>query len=157
MQIQTTLLVAVLAVGAPAVAQDTELVWDVPHPSQDTDPYSEVMTGGQFSGSFSVSGPFDLDGDGEMEVLVSDFSGGQRIHVFEVAGTDSWEWVYSTPYSDDNVGGFGSLFEQFRDTQRAGFEQLFDLCADAPSLGGLLQSSSSLLIGQFWGLSHSSS
>ena len=53
------------------------------------------------SGVRTVAGPFDLDGDGMMEVLVSDYTGGGRVHVLEVAGKDTWEHVYSTPWLDD--------------------------------------------------------
>ena len=89
--------------AGPLLAQNTDLVWDVPFGSSPSDPYSEEQRGGQFSGSFSVSGPFDLDGDGKIEVLVSDFSGGQRIHVFEVQAADTWELVYSTPFFEDEL------------------------------------------------------
>ncbi|MGB0650906.1 MAG: FlgD immunoglobulin-like domain containing protein [Rhodothermales bacterium] len=53
------------------------------------------------SGVRTVAGPFDLDGDGLQEVLVSDYTGGGRVHVLEVVGPDTWEWVYSTPWLDD--------------------------------------------------------
>ena len=47
-------------------------------------------------------GPFDLDGDGKLEVLLTDYSGGQRVHVFEVQGTNQWELVYSTAVPAEN-------------------------------------------------------
>ncbi len=33
--------------------------------------------------------------------MVSDYTGGGRVHVLEVVGPDTWEWVYSTPWLDD--------------------------------------------------------
>ena len=53
------------------------------------------------SGVRTVAGPFDLDGDGKKEVLVSDYTGGSRVHVLESIGPDLWEHVYSTPWLDD--------------------------------------------------------
>lgn len=56
------------------------------------------------SGSRQVSGPYDLDGDGLIEVLVQDYTGGGRVHVLEVVGPDTWEHVYSTPVLDAYPG-----------------------------------------------------
>ncbi|MDG1753702.1 MAG: FG-GAP-like repeat-containing protein [Rhodothermales bacterium] len=55
------------------------------------------------SGTRTVAGPYDLDGDGKQEVLVSDYTGGSRVHVLEVVGPDTWEHVYSTPWLDDTA------------------------------------------------------
>ncbi|MBT8400649.1 MAG: VCBS repeat-containing protein [Rhodothermia bacterium] len=97
------IVASLLGTTFSSTAQTTDLVWDVPPASSPSDPYSEELIGGQFGGSFSVTGPFDLDNDGKTDILVSDFSGGQRIHVFEVQGPDTWELVYSTPFFEDEL------------------------------------------------------
>ena len=67
-----------------------------------TDPHAPYPP--SHSGVRTVSGPYDLDGDGKMEVLVSDYTGGGRVHVLEAIGPDLWEHVYSTPWLDDYSG-----------------------------------------------------
>lgn len=52
------------------------------------------------SGARDIAGPYDLDGDGLMEVLAADYTGGGRVHVIENKGVDTWELVYSTPVLD---------------------------------------------------------
>ncbi len=52
---------------------------------------------GIHSGARSIAGPVDLDGDGKIEVVLSDYSGGGRVHVLESAGIDTWELIYSSP------------------------------------------------------------
>ncbi len=58
---------------------------------------------GRHSGARAVSGPFDMDGDGKIEVLLADYSGGGRVHVIENVGPDLWELVYSTPWLDSTA------------------------------------------------------
>ncbi|AEN74743.1 FG-GAP repeat protein (plasmid) [Rhodothermus marinus SG0.5JP17-172] len=41
-----------------------------------------------------------MDGDGLVEVLVTDYSGGGRVYVIENKGVDTWELVYATPWMD---------------------------------------------------------
>ncbi len=101
--------------ASTSLAQTTDFVWDVNIPADPTQPFSETMVGGQFGGSFAANGPFDLDGDGKIEVLVCDFSGGQRVHVFEVAGPDTWELVYSTPYFEDTLDPANDFIVSCRD------------------------------------------
>ena len=74
----------------------TEYVFSPPYTGELDGAYSQ-----DHSGARDVSGPHDLDGDGLMEVLVSDYSGGGRVHVIENVSADVWEWVYSTPVLDD--------------------------------------------------------
>ena len=88
------LLVAFLFAGS-AAAQSTDYSWTVPL----SDDAQRAFSAGH-SGARTVAGPFDLDNDGKMEVLVSDYTGGARVHVLEVVGPDQWEWVYSTPFLD---------------------------------------------------------
>ncbi|NNE71938.1 MAG: hypothetical protein HKN29_16455, partial [Rhodothermales bacterium] len=83
--------------GAPQIR--TEFSWTVPLSDDPNRPY---LPG--HSGARTVAGPFDLDGDGRSEVLLSDYSGGTRVHVMENSGVDTWEWVYSTPILDEYSG-----------------------------------------------------
>ncbi|HUF10854.1 MAG TPA: FG-GAP-like repeat-containing protein [Rhodothermales bacterium] len=73
----------------------TEYVFSPPYTGELDGAYSS-----DHSGARDVSGPHDLDGDGLIEVLVADYSGGGRVHVIENVSADVWEWVYSTPVLD---------------------------------------------------------
>ena len=88
-------------------------------------PYEDNMVGGQFSGPLSVNGPFDLDGDGMVEVLLTDYSGGQRVHVFEVQGPNQWELVYSTPHHEvTSVGTRGARHVTAGDLDGDGMQEI---------------------------------
>jgi len=50
-----------------------------------------------FSQIRGVSAGSDLDEDGKPEVLFTDYRDGGHVHVFEVTGDNTLEWVYSTP------------------------------------------------------------
>ncbi len=95
----TTLTLSLLVVALltlDARAQRTEFELNLPN-SED------IMAGyatGEQSGARDIAGPFDLDGDGQYEILVSDYTGGGRVHVIENRGADLWELVYSTPWMD---------------------------------------------------------
>jgi hypothetical protein len=88
-------MIAAFVFAGSAFGQSTDYSWTVPV----TEDAQRAYTAGH-SGARTVDGPYDLDGDGMMEVLVSDYTGGARIHVIESTGPDTWEWVYSTPYLD---------------------------------------------------------
>ncbi|MCY3999809.1 MAG: FG-GAP-like repeat-containing protein [Bacteroidetes bacterium] len=68
-------------------------------------------------GAPSIAGPADLDNDGKHEVILTDYSGGGRVHVLESAGADTWELIYSSPTLNPASGttsnargvGFGDL------------------------------------------------
>lgn len=60
-------------------------------------------TTGLHSGARSVNGPFDSDDDGLMEIIVTDYSSGGRVHVLENAGADTWELVYSIGFQDSTA------------------------------------------------------
>ncbi len=47
----------------------------------------------------------DIDGDGRPELIMTDYSGGGRVHVFESVGSDSVELVWSSPEQDAAIGG----------------------------------------------------
>ncbi len=82
-----------------ALAQESEFLLNVPVSEDLTEPYAI----GIHSGSRDVAGPYDLDGDGRMEILVADYTGGGRVHVIENRGVDLWEWEYSTPWLDSTA------------------------------------------------------
>ena len=79
-----------------ASAQELEFVFS----PEGTDP-STPFAAGLHNGARGVSGPFDLDNDGRLEILVAQHAVGGRIHVIENSGIDSWEHVYSTPVLDE--------------------------------------------------------
>ncbi len=89
-----------LAIGVgTASAQTAEHLFKVDTSEDLKDPYAA----GLHSGARDIAGPVDLDGDGKMEIVVSDYTGGGRAHVIENVGTDMWEWVYSTPWVDSTA------------------------------------------------------
>jgi len=91
----TLFLTLALVFLGDAYAQQIDFSLVIP-PGAFTDPYSP----GNQSGARGVTGPYDLDGDGNVEVLVTDYSGGGRVHVIENVGVNLWEHVYSTPWND---------------------------------------------------------
>ena len=106
------LLSLLLFCAAPAVAQKVDFEWA---PSQSEGfsgtvpilgtPYSmPAYFPGLQAGARSIAGPVDLDGDGKMEVVLSDYSGGGRVHVLESVGTDMWELIYSSPPLEPTTG-----------------------------------------------------
>ena len=98
---KATICIAILLfIGAgAALAQESEYLFSVPVSEDLTEPYSI----GIHSGARDVAGPYDLDGDGQMEVLVADYTGGGRAHVIENRGPNLWEWEYSTPWLDSTA------------------------------------------------------
>jgi len=95
-RVTSLMLMAAFVFAGSAVGQSTDFSFNVERSADPQAPYPV-----DHSGVRTVAGPFDLDGDGMMEVLVSDYTGGGRVHVLEVAGKDTWEHVYSTPWLDD--------------------------------------------------------
>ena len=96
-------LLALFIVGLLSVeltAQSTEFIF-----SPDGAAYSDPFAFDLQNGVRGLDGPFDLDGDGRLEVLLAQHSAGGRVHVIENTGPDTWELVYSTALidsSDDN-------------------------------------------------------
>ena len=96
----TTLLALLLLLGVgSAMAQDREFALDIPLSEEFTAAYTLAI----HSGARGVTGPYDLDGDGNVEILLTDYTGGGRVHVIENAGVDTWELVYSTPWNDSTA------------------------------------------------------
>ncbi|MDE2646224.1 MAG: T9SS type A sorting domain-containing protein [Bacteroidota bacterium] len=65
---------------------------------------SPAYAPGSNSGARSITGPVDLDNDGKMEVVLSDYSGGGRLYVIESVGADMWELIYASPTLQAGVG-----------------------------------------------------
>jgi len=60
-----------------------------------------------FFGDIGIRGAWvapDLDKDGKPEIIVTDYTKTGRIHVFEAAGNDTVEWVWSSPRLDQVAG-----------------------------------------------------
>ena len=101
----------VLLVVAHASAQEVDFEW-APSQSEGAPgdhplfgkPYLPAFVPGLHSGSRSIAGPVDLDNDGKVEVVLSDYSGGGRIHVIENVGVDTWELIYSSPSLEPTTG-----------------------------------------------------
>ncbi len=55
---------------------------------------------GVHSGARTVAGPYDLDSDGKVDIILSDYTGGGRVHMLESVGPDMWELVWSSPFLD---------------------------------------------------------
>ncbi len=95
----TVLSLSLFLMVGLAQAQQTEFDFLV---SNSTDQMIGYVTGLQ-SGARDIDGPFDLDGDGLYEILVSDYTAGGRVHVIENKGVDTCELVYSTPWLDSTA------------------------------------------------------
>ena len=107
MQKATLLAVVFAFAGLSAThAQKADFIWK-PDPAmgfginpftQTTNPPAYMP--GIHSGARTVAGPYDLDSDGKIDIILSDYTGGGRIHMLEVVGPDMWELVYSSPFLD---------------------------------------------------------
>ena len=102
-----TMNVLAQTVGPPEMGKQ-DFAW---MPSQDeavgeflTFPGSPAYAPGFSSGARSITGPVDLDNDGKMEVVLSDYSGGGRLYVIESVGVDMWELIFASPTFEDSVG-----------------------------------------------------
>lgn len=90
------LFAAAFVFAGNADAQELEFVFS-PEGDELTDPFASGLQ----NGARGISGPWDLDGDGNVEILVAQHNGaGGRIHVIENQGVNSWELVYSTAFID---------------------------------------------------------
>ncbi len=67
-------------------------------------PVPDTLDSDAGRGVFVASNP-DLDGDGKPEILVTEYSDGGRVLVFEVVGDDKMEYVWGSKRI--NPGGFG--------------------------------------------------
>ena len=101
----TCLSALLLCVGLVS-AQTTDFVW-TPDPEEGIGvhpiyqlPNPPAYWPGRHSGARTVAGPFDFDNDGKVDVVLSDYSGGGRVHIIENVGPDTWELVFSSPLVD---------------------------------------------------------
>lgn len=92
----TTLTLALFLFAGLSYAQESEFLLNIPNSTD----FKQGFPTGVGNGARGFSGPFDLDADGLVEVLVTEYSGGGRVHVIENIGVDTWELVYSTPWND---------------------------------------------------------
>lgn len=121
------LLAGVLLVLAlPVAAQEAETSYRFISPP--TDDITNPFTPGSNSGARAVSGPYDLDGDGRVEVLVTDYSGGGRVHVLEHVSEGEWEHVYSTPWADSTGSSNNARYAIGTDLDGNGRHEIIFVC-----------------------------
>ncbi len=92
-------MVLCASLATSATAQTLEFGLNVPLSPEFKAPYTAAI----HSGARGVTGPYDLDGDGKMEVLLTDYTGGGRVHVVENTSPGMWELVYTTPWQDSTA------------------------------------------------------
>ena len=119
----TVLIFSTLLLVSLAQAQQNEFRLNVPT----SDDVTVGYTTGLQSGARGVSGPYDLDGDGNMEVLATDYTGGGRVHVIENVSADTWELVYSTPWNDSTGSAQNGRFAVGADMDLDGFGEIIFL------------------------------
>lgn len=99
-------VIALVATSADLFGQSTDYVYSAP----DTDDISSPFAHGTQNGARGLSGPYDLDRDGKIEVLLAQHTAGGRVHVIENIGVDTWELVYSTPLIDASTSSSNARF-----------------------------------------------
>jgi len=60
-----------------------------------------------FFGDIGIRGSWvapDIDNDGKPEIIVTDYTKTGRVHVFQAAGNDTLEWIWSSPRLDTLAG-----------------------------------------------------
>lgn len=95
-----------LAMGAGTASAQTLEYYFSPEGTEFSDPFAP----GVHNGARGISGPYDLDGDGKMEILVAQHTAGGRVHVIENQGVDTWEHVYSTALIDSSGSSFNARY-----------------------------------------------
>lgn len=121
-----TFALSLLLVGS-AFGQQAEYSLTFPNSEDITAPY----TTGLQSGARGVSGPFDLDNDGKQEVLVTDYTGGGRVHVVEAQGPNQWEYVYSTPWVDSTASSSNARYATGADLDDDGMQEIIFIAGNA--------------------------
>ncbi|MGA7305630.1 MAG: spondin domain-containing protein [Rhodothermales bacterium] len=92
-------ILALLIVGLTTIgsmAQSTEFVFS----PGGTGDINDALPFNWQNGVRGISGPYDLDRDGHMEMLLSQHTTGGRAYVIENTDVDTWELVYATPVLD---------------------------------------------------------
>jgi len=99
-------LLVLLVTGAGTVsAQNLEYYF-----SPEGSAFSDAFAPGVQNGARGLSGPFDLDRDGKIEILVAQHTAGGRVHVIENQGVDTWEHVYSTALIDSSGSSLNARY-----------------------------------------------
>ncbi|QXD15615.1 VCBS repeat-containing protein [Rhodocaloribacter litoris] len=108
MRSATTLTLLFLLIGLTQTqAQSLEYIFSPERTGELTDPFAV----GAQNGARGLSGPWDLDRDGKIEILVAQHnSAGGRIHVIENNGFDTWELVYSTAMIDSSASSSNARY-----------------------------------------------
>ncbi|MFW5955351.1 MAG: FlgD immunoglobulin-like domain containing protein [Rhodothermales bacterium] len=123
------LLATVMPVAAQTQQADTDFRLIIP-PSEDL---KEPFATAAHSGARAVTGPYDLDGDGNHEILVTDYTGGGRVHVLENRGADVWEHVYSTPWADSTNTAANARYAVGADLDGNGLGEIIYVCGNGYS------------------------
>ena len=101
----------------PANAQTTEWIFNPERTGELTDAFAVYAQ----NGARGVTGPWDLDQDGRVEMLVSQHSSvGGMIHVIENVGPNTWEHVYSTALLDSSATSFNARYAVGADMDQDG-------------------------------------
>lgn len=97
------LLVTFILLGFSFSYSQVSLVAKMSKVSTDTSIYKDVSSSARGSWVYK-----NIDGDGKTALLMTDYSGGGRVHVFKPVGKDSVELVWSSPRQATSIGGGNS-------------------------------------------------
>ena len=126
-----TFLAAFLFCVGIVSAQKTDFVW-VPDPEMGFGvhplfqvPNPPAYWPGRHSGARTVAGPFDFDNDGKVDVILTDYSAGGRVHIVENVGVDMWELVFSSPLVDSTSTSLNARGVTIGDLDGDGLSELY--------------------------------
>jgi hypothetical protein len=89
-----------LVIGATVSYSQVKVIAHMSKVSTDTTLYQDP--GSAARGSWVAD---DIDGNGKPELIMTDYSRGGRVHVFESVGQDSVEMVWSSPVQASDISG----------------------------------------------------
>ena len=128
---KSLLFISLLFFAGVVSAQTTDFTW-VPDPVNGLSvhplygvPNPPAYWPGRHSGARTVAGPFDFDNDGRVDVLLTDYSAGGRVHIVENVGVDTWELVYSTPLIDSTSTSLNARGATMGDLDGDGLMELY--------------------------------